>query len=558
MPRKKATPKRKQAQDVAIPHIPEEPKPWQRWVGSVADRALFMKQGKIENPFKIRTPPPGTYPKSFKGQKLAMDQQVLQVNAWAANSYYEGGYYGGLGYAGDYAYLSVLAQLPEYRRLVEVLAVEATGKWIKIKSTSDDKTKASKVQEIEAECDRLHVQDVFRKMSELDGFFGRAHLYLDTGATQDREELITSIGNGRDNTTQGKFKGKKNFLRALKPVEPVWVYPTQYDAMDPLTDAWYNPQTWFVQGKEVHRSRLLTFVSREVPDLLKPAYMFGGLSLTQLAKPYVDNWLRTRQAVADLVWSFSVRGLKTNLQLLMQQDGQQLFKRSQMFTALQNNQGLMFLDKDSEDFFNIQTSLGSLDQLQAQAQEHMCSVTGTPVVKLLGIQPNGMNATSEGELTTWYDWVESYQERFFTLHLKQVIDFIMLSKWGYVDDDITFEYEPLRAITPKEEADARKQEADIDVLYLESGVLDPLEVRQRLAEDPESIYSGLDVDKLPQTMAGVGEGEEPEVPDGQEPEANAPEPNIKKAQHPDKVVGKGQQKPSVTVGSPNQLGTHVN
>ncbi|MGF6605041.1 hypothetical protein P3T23_009802, partial [Paraburkholderia sp. GAS448] len=47
--------------------------------------------------------------------------------------------------------------------------------------------------------------------------------------------------------------------------------------------------------------------------MLKPAYAFGCLSLSQIAKPYVDNWLRTRQSVSDLLHSFSTMVLKTNL-----------------------------------------------------------------------------------------------------------------------------------------------------------------------------------------------------------------------------------------------------
>ncbi|WP_163360700.1 anti-CBASS protein Acb1 family protein, partial [Klebsiella aerogenes] len=74
-----------------------------------------------------------------------------------------------------------------------------------------------------------------------------------------------------------------------------------YNTTNPLAADWYKPALWYVQGRPVHATRLLTFVGREVPDLLKPAYSFGGLSMSQMAKPYVDNWLRTRASVADLI-----------------------------------------------------------------------------------------------------------------------------------------------------------------------------------------------------------------------------------------------------------------
>src|SRR6202011_2503289 len=110
-------------------------------------------------------------------------------------------------------------------------------------------------------------------------------------------------------------------LKRLRVIEPVWTYPSNYNATDPLKPDWYKPSSWFVQGKEVHSTRLLTFIGREVPDLLKPAYSFGGLALSQMAKPYVDNWLRTRQSVADIIRAFSVFLLKTNLGESLQAGG---------------------------------------------------------------------------------------------------------------------------------------------------------------------------------------------------------------------------------------------
>ena len=118
-----------------------------------------------------------------------------------------------------------------------------------------------------------------------------------------------SIGNGTNEMSKDKIG--KGMLKRLRVIEPVWTYPSSYNATDPLKPDWYKPSSWFVQGKEVHSTRLLTFIGREVPDLLKPAYSFGGLSMSQMVKPYVDNWLRVRQSVSDLISTFSTSGIKT-------------------------------------------------------------------------------------------------------------------------------------------------------------------------------------------------------------------------------------------------------
>jgi hypothetical protein len=291
----------------------------------------------------------------------------------------------------------------------------------------------------------------------------------------------------------------------VKPVEPVWCYPAKYNATDPLKPDWYNPQSWFCQGKEIHSTRLLPFVGREVPDLLKPSYSFGGLSLSQMVKPYVDNWLRTRQAVADLIWSFSVRGIQTDLSNLMALDGDAMYKRAAFFANIQTNQGIMLLDKESEEFFNVVTPLGSLDALQSQALEHICSATGIPRIKYTGIQPAGFNASSDGEIRVWLDWVAAFQEKFMTAKLGTVLDFVMLSLWGEVDPDITFDWESLEELDDKEIAERDKMRADTATEYIEAGVLAPIDERARLSDDPEGVYSGIDVDDLPEQLDMFGE-----------------------------------------------------
>lgn len=475
-------------------------------------KSKLKATGEYIHPFVLPTRPP--LPKGMKPSKttMALDQQVIQVNAWAAEAVYNGAFYNGMAFMG-YPYLSELAQRPEYRRLVEVLSTEMTRKWITIKSTGkDQRQKKEQIDQLIKRMDALDVRGVARKAIENDGFFGRSHIYIDTGSTDDQDELVQPIGDGGndDGSSNLKFTGKKNFLKAFKCIEPVWCYPARYDAMDPLKPDWYNPQTWLVQGKELHVSRLLTLVGREVPDLLKPAYNFGGMSLSQLAKPYVDNWLRTRQSVADLIWTFSVMVLKTDLTTLLGADGQELMKRAALFSNLRTNQGLMMINKDSEDFSNVSAPLSGMEALQAQSQEHMCSVTGTPVVKLLGIQPAGLNASSEGELTTWYDWVAAFQEKFLRRPLQTMFNWVQRDLWGKVDEDLYFEFEQLQELTEKELADLQKTFADTDAALVGAGIIDPEEVRQAMANDPQSRYHSIEVEDVPEPPQGEegGEGEE--------------------------------------------------
>lgn len=441
--------------------------------------------------FRATRPMPGVVPAG--AEPMGMDSaSVTQAYEWATASGW--GYYSseGLTFLG-YPYLAELTQRPEYRKPAEIIAKEMTRRWIRFTAAGTE-DKGDKLKALTEAFERLGVRDAFRELSEKDGYYGRAHLFLDFGDARDPAELQTPL------VVKAPKISPKRPLQALRVVEPVWVYPNDYDAQNPMVASFYKPRNWFVMGDLVDASRLLTLVSRAVPDLLKPAYVFGGLSLSQMLKPYVDNWLRTRQSVSDLISSFSKDILKTNLGAQLQEgsswDG--VIARAEAYIAFRDNRNLTLLDKETEDFVTLTTPLSSLDKLQAQAQEQMAGVAGIPLVVLFGITPSGLNASSDGEIRAFYAWIKAQQEDQYRGPLTYISRIVQLSEFGEIDESISFEFLPLWEPTETETATNAKTQADTDAVYIESGVVDTAEVRDRLASQQGSPYFGLDTSVQPE------------------------------------------------------------
>jgi len=464
------------------------------------ERAKTRERTRDWCPFKIAEHPPMAMPR--KELTMAMDDALMGNNNWAADSWMAGGMLSSVASEGllflGYPFLSELAQRAEYRIISETIATELTRKWVRFKGKGDaDKT--DKISELNDFLDDLKLRDRFCDIALQDGEFGRSHLFLDPGDVSD-DELKTPIGTGRDRTTKGKLGTAKGWLKSLRVIEPLWVYPTTYNAQNPLRGDWYNPQVWYVMGREIHRSRIPTFIGRPVPDLLKPAYSFGGLSLSQMAKPYVDIWLQTRESVAEIVRSFSVMVLETDLATRLMPGGggaADVLARVAAFNALRDNQGTFVINKNTEGFQNVSAPLSGLHELQAQSQEHVASVARIPLVKYTGIEPSGLNASSEGSIRTFYDSIAAFQPKLFDPNLDFVIDVAMITLWGERDPDIVKEYVPLHSLTEKEEAELRKTNAETAQIHIDSGVLWQEEERARVASDPQGLYPGLDPEDVP-------------------------------------------------------------
>lgn len=438
---------------------------------------------------------------------LAMDD-AQNAPAWAylnqANC--------GMGFPG-YGYLSELSQRSEYRAPTETLADEMTREFldITIHGKASKKKRQARGEQIDADGDgdidggledkveqledairEFKLRDHYHRLAEYDGFFGRGQLFIDIDVGNKNPDEVRQLPLvvSPETIAMGSLKG-------FKVIEPIWTTPYSYNATDPTRGDFYKPTAWFVIGKRVHASRLLTFISREVPDILKPAYNFGGLSLSQLMEPYVFQWLRTRNSVSDLVHNFSVMVLKTDMNAVLQggvggaEAGMGLMDRAKLFVNTRDNQGLTLIDMKREEMQEVHANLSGLDKLQAQSQEHMAAPSHMPLVKLTGITPAGLNADSEGEITVWYDHVGSRQESFYGPHTKHIIDILQLHLFGAIEPAIGYAFVPLDSPTIKELAEIRKSNAETDAIYIDKGVISPDESRERVGSDPDSGYNNL-------------------------------------------------------------------
>ncbi|HHK5570871.1 TPA: phage portal protein [Neisseria lactamica] len=439
-------------------------------------------------------------PDGVKPNGIAMDGSPL--GNFGADCFFGTGFIG-------YPRLAELAQISEYRSVSETTANEMTRQWIEIKSAGEEDNSEA-IKQIEECCERLNVRDVFRKAVETDGLFGRGQILVQIKGHDGK------LANPLLLTEKTIAKGS---LKALVNIEPMWTTPAPYNAVDPTLPDFYKPKAWYVMAQEIHASRLFTLIARPVPDMLKPAYNFGGVSMTQLMMPYVERWLRTVDSVSDLLHSFSLSGIKTDMSAILggSDDGDtNIILRAELYNRLRDNRGLMLLSKDEEEFFQFNTPLSGLDALLAQSQEQMAAPSHTPLVKLLGITPSGLNASTEGEIAVYYDHIRAMQENLLRDPLDKLLKLVQLHLFGKVNDNITFDFVPLRQMSETELSTIRKSDTDRDVAYIQAGVVSAEEVRGRLAGEPGSGYNGIDVEDVPEMpddgfSDGMNDGEGEEV-----------------------------------------------
>lgn len=429
--------------------------------------------------FKTYEPLPGVIPKDKETATFAMDATPYE----AINAMYAGTEYSGFR---GYPALAAMSQQVEYSNMHNVFADEMTRNWIEVKSRKEGDHDPA-IDEMERALEKYDVKRLMHEAVRQDSMFGVAHIFIDTGAIGD--ELSKPL-------FLDPRKISKGSLKAFRVVDPTWVYPALYNTRRPLQKGFYKPQAWFVMGDTVDESRFMDIVSRPVPDILKPSYNFGGLSLTQLMEDYVTDWRDAKKNVIKILRTLRMRALKTDMDARLQEPGQ-FDKRIKLFTQYQDNFGIWALDTQ-EDLLHMQTSLSDLSNLLSNYQDQLCMPARITNLKLLGNAPAGLNASGDSELATWHETVSGYQDGEMRRPLENIFKLIQLSEFGAINDDIYFEFKPLDEISEKERAEINEIKVRTVTTASDAQLVNSEEGRDALKSIEGAGFEGLDGDYEPE------------------------------------------------------------
>jgi len=389
-----------------------------------------------------------------------------------------------------YPALQDISQNGLIRACIETVADDMTREFGVVKIKEEDDTEV--VQKMTALLDRFSIRKLLHQVAEFVGYFGGCLVFIDTGADDNTLQLPLNLTSKSDEVGIDKVKG-------FRLIDPINVFPGDYNSIDPLRDDFYKPRFWWVMGKRVHASRLIRFVANEVPQLFKPAYNFLGIAQAQILWDYVIHFGQCREATAELVTKQSMTVVKTNMtETLFQKGGTaDLDRRMLLMAKYRNNSSCVAIDKEEEDVVNISVPMTGLTDVGRQALEFLACINRTPAVKLLGISPSGFNATGESDIRNYYDHIRSQQEKLFGDGMRVILHCLQLHAFGKVDPSMVFEWNELGDDDEQAIANIQKTKADTVGSYLDRNIISQEEARQFIANDENSGLN-IDPDDLPE------------------------------------------------------------
>lgn len=389
-----------------------------------------------------------------------------------------------------YGVLQQLSQDALIRLCIQTRTDEMLRAWIEIKCDDEEKKEA-----LERAIAEKNVRERLSQALTLMGLMGGSYLFIDTG--WEDKNLKDPL-----NKTSKSQELKVGKTLEFRVIDPIFTTPQSFNATNPLKGDFYKPSVFYVMSTPVHRSRLIRFVENELPDIMKPSYNFLGIPQAQLLSDYVTHFRKNREEVNRLLQKFSTSIVKGDLkkQLYNGAPTSVLTKRVNLFAKYRNNSGIALLDKDSEDFVQVNTPISGITDIVRQSLEFVVSVNQSGVVKTLGYSPAGFNATGESDIKLQADLISTRQEKILRRPIQEILDLLQLNLFGEIDPKLTFEFNPLDEDDERTTAEVEKLKADTAAIYLDRGVITEDELRKTLRQDDKAPYGAL-------------EGEAPGAPD---------------------------------------------
>lgn len=277
----------------------------------------------------------------------------------------------------------------------------------------------------------------------------------------------------------------------------------------------------------VHDSRCLVFQNGLLPEnTTNSIYQMWG----------IPEYIRINRAIrdAEVAHGSAIKLLDRSIQavykmkdlaaeLATEEGEDRVLRRLQTIDMARGLLNSITIDADGEDYDFRTFQFTGVSDVVDSACNYLSALTSIPQTILFGRSPAGMNSTGESDLENWYNYLERIQSRMVKKNLRYLLSIIFQAgvACGEVDEvpEISIEFNPLWSTSESEQAAIDQQKAQTQQvraqtaqIYMDAQVIDPSEVRRKLADsdefDIENMLDEIDEEDLFANMPQGGDDDD--------------------------------------------------
>lgn len=359
------------------------------------------------------------------------------------------------------------------RRIVDIYSEQATRKGFKVLFGGEG-AKAEEVVGIEQVIEDMYILENFMLASKNSRLYGGAVilLYIDDGRAADQPV---------DKTKIYKIEGMEVLDRwQIAPVineENLYDYSkaTYYQIIS--GDLIRQPQLTYI-----HKDRILRFDGDWLPYRIRQRNYGWGMSSLQTVYDSFRHYATGLSSASTLLCEFDIfvhkiRGLSQMLAAGKEKDVRDRLVLNDMSKSVYRGYAI---DAEKEELEFVSRNFGGIGEILEKMRVDIIGASKIPHTLLFGESPSGLGSTGRSEERDFAKMLGDYQQSVFHRPLKQLMEYIMLSRTGPTSGKLPeswrIKFNDLFELNEREKADVRARVAAVDGRYIQLGVLHPQEV----------------------------------------------------------------------------------
>lgn len=234
-------------------------------------------------------------------------------------------------------------------------------------------------------------------------------------------------------------------------------------------------------SENVHKTRVMTLKGIKAPSFIRPRLRGWGVSKVEALIRSINQYLKATDLGFEVLDEFKldVYKIKNLVNTLVSPNGtQKIQQRVQMANWQKNYQNAIVMDSEDE-FDHKQLSFAGLAEAMDGIRMQVASDMRIPIIKLFGqsMSTGGLGTSATEEMENYNSMVEAEVRGKLKFHILTMLEIKCQKLFGFIPDDLTIEFKPLREMPPDVQETVKTAKFDRLVQAKQVGLISDLEFR---------------------------------------------------------------------------------
>lgn len=342
------------------------------------------------------------------------------------------------------------------QRFIDQPILDALRGGIVVKS----KELGDKVKDIDIYMKDKGIYDAFINANKWKRLYGGGGLIINTSGKPDQPLNIDDIPQGAELELYDADLWELNYAFNVESVN-------EFENDEGTGTVKYN-----YYGVRLNDQRVIRLSGKRAPSLVRRQLRGWGMSELERLMMSINQYMKNQQCIFEGLDEFKLDVYKFTgfNEALATANEEQIAKKVREVNDNKNFQNAVVLDKE-DDYVTKQITFSGLAEMVKEIRIGVACDLNMPITKLFGISSAGFNS-GDDDIENYNAMIESEIRQPLRTPLLKVLKIVCRILFGFIPEDLDFEYKPLRILSGEQEEKVKSRKLERILNSLQLGIID--------------------------------------------------------------------------------------